>query len=153
MKTFYDRYRLQHTSQHELRRGSRSIASHYQARNGQVTGVSLEIDISIFVLLSVSYARFFDEISACDVHFKSVVPWIVMGRAVGWMHRSYYRLYQRHCSTVGVSWCDAHAAWCHAARLYWVGVGADRYLSMAGCGKPCATAYASHQLTSRICAM
>ncbi|VDM69589.1 unnamed protein product [Strongylus vulgaris] len=39
LKTFYDRYRLQHTSQHELRRGSRSIASHYQARNGQMTGV------------------------------------------------------------------------------------------------------------------
>ncbi|KAK6061939.1 hypothetical protein COOONC_00390 [Cooperia oncophora] len=50
LKTFYDRYRLQHTSQHELRRGSRSIASHYQARNGQVTGVSSQnmvmVDIS-----------------------------------------------------------------------------------------------------------
>ncbi|KAK5973484.1 Pigment dispersing factor receptor c [Trichostrongylus colubriformis] len=44
LKAFYDRYRLQHTSQHELRRGSRSIASHYQARNGQVTGVTLTID-------------------------------------------------------------------------------------------------------------
>ncbi|EYC09318.1 hypothetical protein Y032_0061g3277 [Ancylostoma ceylanicum] len=44
LKTFYDRYRLQHTSQHELRRGSRSIASHYQARNGQVTGVTISMD-------------------------------------------------------------------------------------------------------------
>uniref|UniRef100_A0A0K0DA02 Calcitonin receptor-like protein 1 n=1 Tax=Angiostrongylus cantonensis TaxID=6313 RepID=A0A0K0DA02_ANGCA len=37
LKAFYDRYRLQHTSQHELRRGSRSVASHYQVRNGQMT--------------------------------------------------------------------------------------------------------------------
>nr|CDJ85398.1 GPCR domain containing protein [Haemonchus contortus]CDJ87422.1 GPCR domain containing protein [Haemonchus contortus] len=44
LKAFYDRYRLQHTSQNELRRGSRSIASHYQARNGQVTGVTLILD-------------------------------------------------------------------------------------------------------------
>ncbi|VDO98603.1 unnamed protein product [Heligmosomoides polygyrus] len=45
LKAFYDRYRLQHTSQHELRRGSRSIASHYQARNGQVTGVSSSVEL------------------------------------------------------------------------------------------------------------
>ncbi|CDG24147.1 Calcitonin receptor-like protein 1 [Caenorhabditis elegans] len=34
LKTFYARYRLLHKSQNELRRGSRSVASHYAAKNG-----------------------------------------------------------------------------------------------------------------------
>ncbi|CAI5446487.1 unnamed protein product [Caenorhabditis angaria] len=39
LKAFYARYRLLHKSQNELRRGSRSVASHYQAKNGN-TAVS-----------------------------------------------------------------------------------------------------------------
>ncbi|ULU01150.1 hypothetical protein L5515_004341 [Caenorhabditis briggsae] len=34
LKAFYARYRLLHKSQNELRRGSRSVASHYAAKNG-----------------------------------------------------------------------------------------------------------------------
>ncbi|KJH41355.1 hormone receptor domain protein [Dictyocaulus viviparus] len=44
LKAFYDRYRLQHTTQNELRRGSRSAASHYQTRNGQVTAETISMD-------------------------------------------------------------------------------------------------------------
>ncbi|KAI6235163.1 Calcitonin receptor-like protein 1 [Aphelenchoides besseyi] len=37
IKSYYQRYKLTHTSTNELRRGSRSIASYYQVRNGNVT--------------------------------------------------------------------------------------------------------------------
>uniref|UniRef100_A0AC34FN97 Calcitonin receptor n=1 Tax=Panagrolaimus sp. ES5 TaxID=591445 RepID=A0AC34FN97_9BILA len=37
IKSCYSRYRLRHTSSNELRRGSRSFASYYQVRNGNVT--------------------------------------------------------------------------------------------------------------------
>ncbi|KAJ1363793.1 hypothetical protein KIN20_023731 [Parelaphostrongylus tenuis] len=52
LKAFYDRYRLQHTSQHELRRGSRSVASHYQVRNGQMTAETGSSDNNNDVSLS-----------------------------------------------------------------------------------------------------
>ncbi|KAE9418841.1 hypothetical protein Angca_004406 [Angiostrongylus cantonensis] len=52
LKAFYDRYRLQHTSQHELRRGSRSVASHYQVRNGQMTAETGSTDNNNEVSLS-----------------------------------------------------------------------------------------------------
>ncbi|VDM37196.1 unnamed protein product [Toxocara canis] len=34
LKTCYGRYRLQHTSTNELRRGSRTVSAHYQTKNG-----------------------------------------------------------------------------------------------------------------------
>ncbi|CAI4226190.1 unnamed protein product [Auanema sp. JU1783] len=54
IKSVWHRYRLQHTSQTDLRRGSRSIASHYQARNGQVT---LALDNKNGNTLSPSYVN------------------------------------------------------------------------------------------------
>ncbi|CAD6188331.1 unnamed protein product [Caenorhabditis auriculariae] len=44
LKAFYARYRLLHTSQNELRRGSRSVASHFQAKNGQVSNAMTNLD-------------------------------------------------------------------------------------------------------------
>ncbi|KAF8357754.1 pdfr-1 [Pristionchus pacificus] len=37
LKGFYSRYRLTHTSTNELRRGSRSMATHYHAKNGTLS--------------------------------------------------------------------------------------------------------------------
>uniref|UniRef100_A0A1I7YBB0 Calcitonin receptor-like protein 1 n=1 Tax=Steinernema glaseri TaxID=37863 RepID=A0A1I7YBB0_9BILA len=37
VRSCYTRFKLQHTSSHDLRRGSRSMATYYQANNGNVT--------------------------------------------------------------------------------------------------------------------
>ncbi|CAB3403684.1 unnamed protein product [Caenorhabditis bovis] len=44
LKAFYARYRLLHKSQTEIRRGSRSVASHYQAKNGNATCMATNTD-------------------------------------------------------------------------------------------------------------
>ncbi|CAI2347752.1 unnamed protein product [Caenorhabditis sp. 36 PRJEB53466] len=44
LKAFYARYRLLHKSQNELRRGSRSVASHYAAKNGTASGAVTQVN-------------------------------------------------------------------------------------------------------------